>query len=95
VIIEFVNDDGGYLAWLRDHPTGYVLNCEPNRKPTYLMLHRARCWTISGEPSSGRSWTSIYQKVCSDSRGELDRWATQVGQVSACGICVPGTSIDG
>jgi hypothetical protein len=89
VIIEFLHDDGGYLAWLRDHPNGYVLNCEPNPKPSYLMLHRATCGTITGAPSSGGSWTVAYQKVCSDSHGELDRWAAQVGPLTPCGICQP------
>ena len=28
VIIEFVDDDNGYIAWLADHPDGYVLNCK-------------------------------------------------------------------
>ena len=89
MIIEFLHDDSGYLAWVRDHTNGYVLNCDPKPVPSYLMLHRATCWTITGEPSSGRSWTSAYQKVCSDSRGELDRWAAQVGALTPCETCQP------
>jgi hypothetical protein len=47
VIIEFMDNDQGYVAWLADHPDGFVLNCERPPRPSYLTLHRATCWTIS------------------------------------------------
>ena len=52
VLIEFIEDDKGYVAWLAGHPDGFVLNCERPPRPAYLMLHRATCWTISGAPSA-------------------------------------------
>jgi len=87
VIIEFMDDDKGYVAWLAEHPHGFVLNCERPPRPSYLMLHRATCGTISGTP--GRNWTVIYQKVCADTFKEIDAWTRPMGSPSGCGSCEP------
>lgn len=89
MIIEFLHDDGGYLDWLEQHPAGFVLNCSPRPTAASLLLHRAACRTINGTPARGRSWTAAYQKVCSDSVDELDRWAADVGPLTACARCRP------
>jgi hypothetical protein len=89
VIIEFLHDEGGYLAWTEGHRNGYVLNCAPHPRADYLVLHRATCGTIAGKPSRGDTWTVTYQKVCSDSRDEIERWAAQIGPPTRCGICKP------
>lgn len=87
----FRDDDDGYLCWVADNPSGYVLNCErpPNR--SYLMLHQASCHTISGVPPSGDKWTSDYIKVCSTDRGEIEAWAEKEtgGTPQPCGTCQP------
>ena len=87
---EFIDDDAGYLAWLRQHPSGFVVNCERSPRPAYLVLHRAS-YTINGTPARGRVWTRDYKKVCADGAGELEHWAgwTAGGRVSRCGICQP------
>jgi hypothetical protein len=28
VLADFIDDDAGYSAWLRQHPGDYVVNCE-------------------------------------------------------------------
>ena len=89
VIIEFMDDDQGYIAWLAEHPDGYVLNCGRPPQPSYLMLHKARCGTISGTPARGRNWTVAYQKVCGDTCGEINAWARQIGPPKCCGLCKP------
>jgi hypothetical protein len=91
VIRRFVDDEDGYLTWLSIHSTGYVLNCERNPRATYLVVHRATCATISGQPARGRNWnwTAAYQNVCSDSLPELSDLARPVGSLSACGLCHP------
>jgi hypothetical protein len=50
-IIE--DEDVGYLAWLKSHPHGFIVNT--TRKPDlrYLMLQRATCGTITGKPARG------------------------------------------
>ena len=89
MIIEFMDDDNGYIAWLVDHPDGCVLNCGRPPQPSHLILLKARCRTISGTPARGRNWTVAYQKVCGDTFGEIDAWARQIGRPSCCGICKP------
>lgn len=87
----FVEDDDGYLSWLREHPGGFVLNCARKPSAAYLPLHRASCRKISGEPDNGISWTTAYQKVCATTIGELEQWArakTGAGP-TRCGICRP------
>lgn len=87
VLIEFIEDDEGYVDWLAGHPDGYVLNCWRPPQPSYLILHKATCGTING--AAGRNWTFAYQKVCGDTFGEVDLWARQIGPPSCCGICKP------
>jgi len=87
VNIEFMDNDHGYVAWLADHPHGFVLNCERPPRSTYLILHRSTCWTISR--ASGSNWTLNYQKVCADSFEEIASWAGQTGPPWSCGFCAP------
>lgn len=89
---RFVNDDAGYLAWLADHPGGFVLNTFPHVSSSYLVLHRAACRTINRSLTGGRTWTDQYGKACSEDRLELAAWALrETGKtVSACGSCLPG-----
>ena len=87
---EFHNDDVGYLEWLQRNPDGYVINCAPVARAEYVILHRARCHAITGDPSSGERWTSTYKKGCSDMQIELELWTrSEVGVLPRpCGICL-------
>ena len=85
MIVEFMDNDKGYVAWLAEHPNGYVLNCERPPRPSGLTLHRATCWTISR--ASGSNWTVNYQKVCADTFEEINAWASQIGPPWCCGFC--------
>ena len=89
VIQQFQNAESDYLGWLADHPAGYVLNSGRNPKPDYLVLHRARCKSISTTWSNYT--TRDYIKNCSDSRDELAEWAGGVvgGQSRDCALCKP------
>lgn len=84
----FIDDDSGYLRWISQNPDGYVVNTYRNPMPTYLILHRAMCRTISGNPARGRQWTGEYMKVCG-SLPELRTWASQVvqGELRRCQLC--------
>lgn len=57
---SFVDDGIGYLQWLAAHPDGFVMNAARNRTPTYLVLHRTGCHTISGIPARSSRWTGDY-----------------------------------
>jgi len=85
---HFVDDDGGYLAWLQADPSGFVINGYRNPRPGYLLLHRSDCQRINGTPANGRSWTKSYRKVCGK-RSELETWARQDvgGEPQECDAC--------
>lgn len=89
---RFVNDDAGYVAWLSEHPDGYVLNTYPHVTSDYLILHRAACRTINRPLAIGREWTRQYGKSCDDDRTVIERWASeQTGaSVQPCAHCLPG-----
>ncbi len=91
MIERFVDNDTDYMNWVSSNPLGYVVNCESNPRPAYLILHRANCRTINELPFRGRVWTSDYIKVCSIDRRELDIWAMREvgGELRPCGFCNP------
>jgi hypothetical protein len=90
-VCRFVDDDAGYLEWMSKHATGFVLNCARTPSASYLMLHRATCPSINGEPARGRLWTDQYIKVCSPSLSALQDWArARTGGIpKPCGMCHP------
>jgi hypothetical protein len=89
-VVEFRDNDAGYLEWLRSHSNGYVLNHERKPSPRYLKLHRANCWSIGGTPSRGRRWTHAYVKQCAVTVEELRNWAREVvgANVAPCPHCM-------
>jgi len=86
----FVNDDDGYLKWLRQNPTGFVVNSFAWPSPKYLILHRATCGTIS-TPTRTNWTTTGYIKKCAPHRSELEKWAANEvrGRLNHCQICNP------
>jgi hypothetical protein len=85
----FLDDDAGFIRWRDTHPGGFVVNHEPQPKPTYLKVHRATCRTLNGtHPAHGDNWTSGYGKTCSDDMNELRRWALALGgDLDPCHLC--------
>jgi Family of unknown function (DUF6308) len=88
-LVVFRDDEAGYLAWLEAHPHGFVLNAARSPRPDYLILHRASCRTISGQPTRGDVWTGPYIKVCADGEAAIERWtAATVGAAPRrCLVC--------
>lgn len=87
--VIFKDDDGGYRDWLAQHQgsDSFVLNAERNPRATYLILHRATCHTISGEPARGTQWTHDFIKICG-TRAELEAFAGSMGGTpQLCGHC--------
>ncbi len=88
-VVQFLNDDKGYVSWLAAHQDGYVVNCHAQPDSTYLMLHRANCSWIN--PPRFKNWTTVgYMKVCGLSVSELAAWAvsTTGGTLQQCKSCV-------
>ncbi len=90
-LVTFIDDEGGYLAWVRDHPRGYVVNTRRTPTAAYLKLHRATCAFVSGTPPRGAVWTKDYSKVCAQERAVLDAWARESlgATLAACSHCAP------
>jgi len=85
---RFVDDDRGYLDWLDHHPDGFVINTGRTPSAAYLMLHRAGCGTITGQPARGITFTGEFVKVCGE-RNELEEFAGHLGgQAQPCGLCL-------
>jgi hypothetical protein len=86
---RFVDDDDGYRQWIRAHPDGFVINTARSPSPAYVMLHRASCRTISGDPARGIRWTRDYIKFCGE-RAELDEFARRQigGSANPCRRCI-------
>jgi len=88
----FEDEDAGYLAWIDGHQHGLVVNTTRKPDSRYLYLHRASCGTIRGTPARGKRWTTgVLIKACSETRADLEQWASQQGggKLHPCGLCRP------
>jgi len=94
-MIEFRNNDPGYLAWTAGHPNGFVLNVRRLPDPQYVILHRAICKSISNDwQASGAFAGRGYRKICADNVPELQLAAKKEGRKDGsfskrCGFCRP------
>jgi hypothetical protein len=92
VVLTFDHKDEAYLRWIDGHQHGFVVNALRNLQPSYLILHKASCGTISGKPARGDTWTSgDYIKICSEFRHEIELWArtSTTGTLKPCALCKP------
>jgi hypothetical protein len=94
-MIEFIDDDLSYLAWVAAHPDGYVLNVRRLRDPRYVILHRANCTTISNETHASGAYTARgYRKICVSGEAMLPAAAKREGRSDGsfsnrCSRCLP------
>lgn len=88
MIERFIDDDKSFQGWLVKHWRGFVVNCNRNPNPEYLVLHTADCGSLTRHENYT---TKAYIKVCSDERWELTRWARDEvgGELQRCGECNP------
>lgn len=91
MVRQFMDDDPGYLDWVRQNGGGFVVNYMGGPKPLGPVLHRAECRTISGTPPNGSRWTGTWLKACSQDLWELKGWldGQGAGEVKLCGVCDP------
>jgi hypothetical protein len=76
---HFVRDDPGYMRWLAQHPTGFVINTYSSPSAAYLKLHRATCASITRLQRNATTFTGgEYSKLCGD-RIELEQHARRLG----------------
>lgn len=91
---EFADDDDGYARWIKDNPTGFVLNVRRNPGPSYTVLHRAACQTVARPRDEGAYTGRGYRKVVGGTVAELRRYTLSLGRADgsfsgACGHCDP------
>ena len=82
-VIEFIDNEGGYLKWLEDHSTGYVLNTYTSKNRNYMVLHGAWCQLVSDYGKSGkpgRFTGPSYIKICAPDVESLRGWVRQHGR---------------
>lgn len=80
---EFKRDERGYLEWLDANPHGYVINTTRSMSPSYMVLHRATCPTISQYNQmcrEGGFTERDYIKVCALTHEELRDWVRGHGR---------------
>lgn len=87
----FIDDDNGYMAWIRTNPAGFVLNSYRSPNPDYVMLHKATCGWIQRPIKHGDRLTDTYIKICSGNLHALNDWSREQAKVEAhpCGLCKP------
>jgi hypothetical protein len=93
-MLDFSDDDDGYLYWLRDNPTGFVLNVRCKPGANYTVLHRATCQSIARPRDDGAYTARGYRKIVAGSVQELSRYTRSLGRADgsfsgACGHCSP------
>ena len=99
----FDRNDAEYHIWLAEHQNGYVLNLRRNPSPTYSVLHRAGCHTISSQVGQQGKYTErSYIKVCADVVAALVTYVSRLAMATGahvasatapfpkpCGLCAP------
>ncbi len=90
-VAEFRDDNRAYLAWVSEHPDGFVINIQRSLNPSDARLHQADCRWIRGRPPRGDGFVGAYIKVCSTSLPDLRDWLrSHIGSpVRDCGTCLP------
>lgn len=83
----FDHDDAGYLEWLKENATGYVLNYRKRRSGP--MLHHASCIYVNNTGSKNwGKWTHEYIKVCATGEASIQKWVKE-DPIYFCQVCFP------
>jgi hypothetical protein len=94
-VIEFRDDDEGYLARIAANPTGFLLNVRRAADPRYVVLHLSTCRSVSESARARGAYTARdYRKVCAARVEELRLAAKREGRLDGsfskkCALCRP------
>ena len=88
--VHFLDAEADYREWLSAHPNGFVLNLRRRHDPSYLVLHRARCHSVSSTKRENYTTTN-YRKVCASTAAEIEEWCQESmgAPFRRCGQCKP------
>lgn len=82
-VIEFIDNEAGYLTWVKGHSSGYVLNTERSKNRNYMVLHGAWCSQIKDYRQTdefGKFTMRGYIKICAPDVEGLREWVRQHGR---------------
>ncbi len=94
----FDGNDDLYQDWLAANANGFVINTSRARRAKYMVLHRARCPSISKYTEFARPHGGFterdYIKVCAPTVDELRGWVKSNGRddgsfSNECSHCNP------
>ena len=93
----FDGNDDLYQDWLAANANGFVINTPRNkaRRAKYMVLHRARCFSIKDSPWPHGGYTErTYIKVCAPTVKGLRGWVKSNGRddgsfSNECSHCNP------
>ena len=91
---KFEPDDEKYLAWINDHPEGFILTSSKSLYPPHTVIHRASCdkiKTLKGNAKPGGFTERNYIKVYAASEIILENWVRQMridGFSRKCSTCI-------
>jgi hypothetical protein len=91
-MIIFINDDRSYLAWVKSHRGGFVLDAPRRSGRAQRVLHLASCAEI--RLGKRRHWTTGQRlKACCLDMAELLEWSQETAgaEPSICQTCRPGS----
>ena len=79
--IFFESDDEGYLDWVNQHPTSFVLNVRKDPDPNYIVLHQASCLSVTRPLTHAGGYTGRdYRKIVAETEQELRSAAVHQGR---------------
>ena len=95
--IEYIENEEGYLDWIKNNPGGFVINLRNNKSPKEMILHRAYCRSITKlhHPAKPGGFTERdYIKVCANDIQSLREWVRKNGRTDGsftieCSKCNP------
>ncbi|MGB7288739.1 MAG: hypothetical protein WBC62_01410 [Candidatus Macondimonas sp.] len=93
-VMIFEPDDKKYLAWINEHPEGFVLTSNKSLTPRHTVIHSASCHKIkmlTGNAEPGGFTERKYIKIYAGSVGELERWVREKRADASsreCSLCI-------
>ena len=92
-MVIFINEDRGYLNWVKQHRNGYVLEARRASHVSHCVIHRAVCAQVKQSAAHKHvHWTTGTKfKACGLDREELIAWSSQETGLPArnCDVCQP------
>lgn len=91
--LVFRHDERGYQSWIAKNTTGFVVNCNEQPIAKYVVLHSARCASITRYSDHHPHFTFQYIKIVAPTVETLSEWVKLLrpdGTFSKiCKICKP------